>query len=91
MGKIEELFLNKCIKDQKMEEMHKIQVELKESKENVSQLQKDIEEIKKCITKKKDEFTKMQSFNESLIKEVKNLNQEIVVNQSGKIMIQGKS
>jgi hypothetical protein len=59
-----------------MEEMHKIQVELKESKENFSKMQKDNEEIRKCITKKNDEFSKMQSLNESLIKEVKNLKQE---------------
>jgi hypothetical protein len=56
--------------------MHKIQVELKEPKENVSKLKKDDEELRKCITKKNDEFVKMKSLNESLIKEVKNLKQE---------------
>jgi hypothetical protein len=56
MGKFEKLFSNKWIKDTKMEEMHKIQVELKESKENVSKLQKDNEELRKYITKKNDEF-----------------------------------
>jgi hypothetical protein len=56
--------------------MHKIQVELKESKENVSKLQKDNEELRKCITKKNNEFSKLQSLNESLIKEIKNLKQE---------------
>jgi hypothetical protein len=59
-----------------MEEMCKIQDELKESKENVSKFQKDNEEVRKYITKKNHEFTKMQSLNESLIKEVKNIKQE---------------
>jgi hypothetical protein len=36
----------------------------------------DNEEIRKYITKKSDEFNKMKSLNESLIKEVKNLKQE---------------
>jgi hypothetical protein len=45
-----------------MEEMYRIQDELKEAKEE--------------IKKKNDEFSKMQSLNESLIKEVKNLKQE---------------
>jgi hypothetical protein len=58
----EELFSNKWIKDSKMEEMYRIQDELKEEKEE--------------IKKKNDEFTNMQSLNESLIKEVKNLKQE---------------
>jgi hypothetical protein len=40
-------------------EMHKIQMELKESKENVSKLKKDNEELRKYITKKNDEFVKM--------------------------------
>ena len=53
--------------------MHKIQVELKESKENVSKLQNDNEELRKYITNKNDEFVKIQSLNESLIEEVKNL------------------
>jgi hypothetical protein len=74
--KFEELFSNKWIRDTKREEMYKIQEELKESKENVSKLQKDNEELRKYITKKNDEFIKMQSLNESLIKEVKNLKQE---------------
>jgi hypothetical protein len=39
-------------------------------------LKKANEEIIKYITKKNDEFTKMQSLNETLIKEVKNLKQE---------------
>jgi hypothetical protein len=39
-------------------------------------LQKDNEELTKYIKKKKNEFISMQSLNESLIKEVKNLNQE---------------
>jgi chromosome segregation ATPase len=56
--------------------MCKIQEELKESKENVSKLQKDNEEIRKYITKKNHEFPNIQSLNESLIKDVKNLNQE---------------
>jgi hypothetical protein len=72
----EELFSNKWIKDTKREEMYKIQEELKESKENVSKLKKDNEELRNYITKKNDEFIKMQSLNESLIKEVKNLKQE---------------
>jgi hypothetical protein len=56
--------------------MYTIQEELKESKENVSKLKKDNEDLRKIITKKNDEFTKMQSLNESFIKEVKNLKQE---------------
>jgi hypothetical protein len=56
--------------------MHKIQVELKESKEIVSKFQKDNEEIRKYVTKKNYEFIKMKSLNESLIKEVKNLKKE---------------
>jgi hypothetical protein len=59
-----------------MDEMHKIKAELKESKENVFKLQKDNEELRKRITKKNDEFAKMQSINGSLIEEVKNLKQE---------------
>ena len=55
----EELFSNKWIKDSKMEEMYRIRDELKEAKEE--------------IKKKNDDFSKMQSINESLIKEVKNL------------------
>jgi hypothetical protein len=55
----EELFSNKWIKDSKMEEMYRIQDELKQAKEE--------------IKKKNNEFSKMQSLNESLIKEVKNL------------------
>jgi hypothetical protein len=39
-------------------------------------LQKDNEEIRKYITKKHDDLTKIQSRNESLIKEVKNLKKE---------------
>ena len=39
-------------------------------------MQKDNEEIKKYITKKNYEFTKMQSLNESLIKEANNLKKE---------------
>jgi flavoprotein len=74
-----------------MEEMHKIQVELKESKENVSKLKKDNEEIRKYITKKNDEFVKMQSLNESLIKEVKNLKQEKSSKGKWKMMIQGNN
>jgi chromosome segregation ATPase len=72
----EKLFSNKWIKDTKMEEMHKIQDELIEAKEKVSKLQKDNEELRKYIIKKNNEFAKMQSLNESLIKEVKNLKQE---------------
>jgi hypothetical protein len=56
--------------------MHKIQVELKESKENLSKFQKDNEEIRKYIINKNDEFVKIQSFNESLIKEVNKLKKE---------------
>jgi hypothetical protein len=59
-----------------MEELHKIQVELKEQKENVSKLKRDSEEIRKYITKKNDDFIKIQSLYESLIKKVKNLKQE---------------
>jgi hypothetical protein len=55
----EELFSNKWITDTKMEEMHKIQVELKESKEFFSKLQKDIEELSKYVIKKGNEFAKM--------------------------------
>jgi hypothetical protein len=56
----DELFSNKWIKGSKMEEMYRIQDELKETKEE--------------IKKKNDEFSKMQFLNESPIKEVKNLN-----------------
>jgi hypothetical protein len=45
-----------------MEEMYRIDNELKEAKEE--------------IKKKNDDFSKMQSINESLITEVKNLKQE---------------
>jgi methionyl-tRNA synthetase len=51
-----------------MEDIHKIQVELKESKEIFFKLQKDNEELRKYIINKNDEFIKMQSINESLIK-----------------------
>ena len=59
-----------------MKEIYKIQEELKESKENVSKLQNDNEELRKYITEKNNEFVNMQSLNESLIKDVKNLKQE---------------
>jgi hypothetical protein len=72
----EKIFSNKWMKEKKSKEMQKIQVELKELKENVSKFQKDNEELRKYITKKNYEFVKMQSLNESLIKEVKNLKQE---------------
>jgi hypothetical protein len=39
-------------------------------------LQKDNEELRKYIIKKNDEFVEMQTLNESLTKEVKNLKQE---------------
>jgi hypothetical protein len=55
--------------------MHKIQVELRESNEIVSKLQKDNEEISKYNIKKNYEFAKIQSLNDSLIKEVRNLKQ----------------
>jgi hypothetical protein len=41
------------INDTKMKEMHKIQVELNESKEKVSKLQKDNEEHKKISYKER--------------------------------------
>jgi FtsZ-binding cell division protein ZapB len=47
----EKLFLNKWIKETKMEEMHKIQYELTEAKEKVSKLQKDNEELKNIYYK----------------------------------------
>jgi hypothetical protein len=72
----EKLFSDKWIRDTKMEAMYTIQDELKESKEKVSKLQKENEELRKYIIKKDDEFSKMQSLNESLIKEVKNIKKE---------------
>jgi hypothetical protein len=58
----EKLFLDKWIRDTKMEELYIIQDELKEEKEE--------------IKKKGGELSKMRSLNESLIKEVNNLKQE---------------
>jgi hypothetical protein len=74
--KFEELFSNKWTRDTKREEMYKIQEELNESKENVSKLQKDNEELRKYITKKNNQFLNIESVNDSLIKEVKNIKQE---------------
>jgi hypothetical protein len=39
-------------------------------------LQKENEELRKYVINKYDEFSKMQSLNESLIKEVKNIKKE---------------
>jgi hypothetical protein len=58
----EKLFSDKWIRDTKMEEMYRIQDELKEENEE--------------IKKKGEEVSKVISLNESLIKEVKNLKQE---------------
>ena len=58
----ENIFSDKWIRHTKMEEMYRIQDELKEEKE---QIKKNCEQLSKII-----------SLNESLIKEVKNLNQE---------------
>jgi len=55
----EKLFSDKWIRDTKMEEMYRIQDELKEEKEE--------------IKKKGEELSNIISLNESLIKEVKNL------------------
>jgi hypothetical protein len=58
----EKVLSDKWIRDRKMEELYRIQDELKEAKEE--------------IKKKDEEIYKIRSLNESLIKEVKNLNQE---------------
>jgi hypothetical protein len=55
----EKIFSDKWIRDTKMEEMYRIQDELKEEKEE--------------IKKKGEELSNIISLNESLIKEVKNL------------------
>jgi hypothetical protein len=61
MGKFEKLFSNKWIRDTKMEEMYRIQDELKEAKEE--------------IKNKGDELSKIRDLNEALIKEVQKLKQ----------------
>jgi hypothetical protein len=58
----EKLFSDKWIRDTKMEELYRIQDELKEVKEE--------------IKKKGEAISKIQFLNESLIKEVKNLKKE---------------
>ena len=58
----EKLFSEKWIRDTKMEELYRIQDELKEAKEE--------------IKKKGEVLSKILSLNESLIKEVKDLKQE---------------
>jgi F0F1-type ATP synthase epsilon subunit len=58
---LKKIFSDKWIRITKMEELYRIQDELKEEKEEI---------------KKGDELSKMQSINESLIKEIKNLKQE---------------
>jgi len=72
----EKIFCSKWVKETNMEEMHEIQVELKESQKEVFKLQKDNEELSKYIIKKDDELYKMQSLIESLISEVKKLKKE---------------
>ena len=57
----EKLFSDIWIRDTKMEELYRIQDELKEAKEE--------------IKNKVEELSKIRSLNESLIKEVKNLKQ----------------
>jgi hypothetical protein len=59
LEEFEKLFSNKWIRDTKMEEMYRIQDELKEEKEE--------------IKKKGEEISHIISLNESLIKEVKKL------------------
>jgi chromosome segregation ATPase len=71
------------IKDLKMEVMHKIEDEFNEAKEKISKLEKDNDELKEELKNKGDQLCKMQSLNESLIKEVKNLKQEN--NSKGKL------
>jgi hypothetical protein len=58
----EKIFLDKWIKDKNMEEMYRIQDDLKEANEE--------------IKNKDEDLSKIISLNESLIKEVKKLNQE---------------
>jgi hypothetical protein len=87
----EKLFSDKCIKNRKMEAMYIIQDELKEEKEKVYKLQKENEGLRKYIIKKDDEFAKMQSLNESLIKEVKNIKKENISDGKLEKMIQGKN
>jgi hypothetical protein len=58
----QELFLNKWIRDTKMEALYKIQEDLKEAKEE--------------INKKSDELFKIRDLNEALVKEVQKLKQE---------------
>jgi glutaredoxin 2 len=87
----QELFSNKWFKDTKREEMYKFHEELKESKENVSKLKNDNEDLRKYVTNKNNELVKMQSLNESLIKEVKNLKQEKSSKAKWKMIIQGNN
>jgi hypothetical protein len=47
-------------------------------------LQKENEELRKYIIKKDEEFAKMQSLNESLIKEVKNIKKKTLAMESWK-------
>jgi hypothetical protein len=54
-------------------------------------LQKENEELRKYIIKKSEEFSKMKSLNESLIKEVKNINKENISNENLEKMSQGKN
>jgi len=66
-----------------MEATHKIEDEFNESKELFSKLHTNNNELKKELKNKGDQLSNLQSLNESLINEVKNLKQEN--NSKGKL------